>query len=483
MSGSRADSEPGMVQPATGSRAVVPGSFRDRHGRVYRVDGRVLRGLSPQAAEAYRTLRDCGLLSRLVEAGKVVATREVDGARTPRELVEDGWALVLEHAPIPFVSYPYEWTFEMLREAACLQLELLREALAHDLSLKDATPYNVQFRGSAPIFIDVPSFVPYRRGDAWLGYRQFCELFLNPLLLAAYRGLPFQQWLRGHLEGIPPHACLDLLSRGDMLKPGVLSHVYLHAKAESRVKPTRDARSAVAAAGFHKELILSNVRKLEKLVVGLQPRQPRSVWVDYREDNSYGAADRAVKHDFVSSELARLRPRLVWDLGANTGEFSRLAAAHADYVVAMDSDIASVERLYRELKASPVRNILPLVVNLADPSPGLGWRCREREPLWDRGRPDVVLALALVHHLCIAANIPADDLIAWFAGLGGRLIVEYVGKNDPMVQRLLANKDDDYADYEQGRFEASLEHHFSIDARVSVPNGSRVLYSCSPRHA
>jgi hypothetical protein len=464
-------------------RLLDPGSFRDRHGRVYRVDGRVLRGLSTEATEAYRVFEASGLLRSLTGSGKVVATWELVAGAVPKELQNEGWAMVLEHQPVPFVSYPYEWTFGMLKDAALLQLELLREALAHDLILKDATPYNIQFVGSEPVFIDLPSFVPYRRGETWIGYRQFCELFLNPLLLHAYRGLPFQQWLRGRLEGITPQACLDLMSRSDLLRGGVLAHVWLHAKAEGRLAPTRNVTAGVAAAGFDKALILNNVCKLEKLVRRLRPRQGRSVWVGYREDNSYTEADQVAKEAIVRDLLTGIRPGLVWDLGANTGEFSRLAAGHAGYVVAMDSDVSSVERLYRELKGEASKAILPLVVDLSDPSPGLGWQCRERQPLWDRGRPDVTLALALVHHLAIASNVPTAELIAWFAGLGGRLIVEYVEKRDPMVRRLLANKEDQYADYEQPAFEACLERHFIVEQRVALPRGTRFLYVCSSRQS
>jgi len=472
-----------FTQP-TLSAGLDPGSFRDRHSRVYLSGTRVLRGLSSEALAAWHLLGSSGLLEALTSTGRLVATRELGSGEIPPALREAGWQGVLDHQRIPFVSYPYEWSFEMLRDAALLQLDVLRESLARGLTMKDATPYNVQLVGAAPVFIDVGSFGPYPSGESWLGYRQFCELFLNPLLLHAYRGAPLRQLLRGRLDGIPPADCLAALSWRDRLRPGVLTHVLLHAKAEARVSSECNVTAPLAAAGFDKEMILNNLRGLSRVIRGLRPKDGKSLWVNYQEDNSYETADRHLKIEVVRREAAKVAGGLVWDLGANTGEYSRVAAEHATYVVAMDSDAACVDRLYLELKGESERRILPLVVDLADPSPGLGWRCAERAPLWDRGRPDLVLALALVHHLAIGANVPVPEIISWFAALGaGRLLVEYVAKDDAMTRRLLANKQDQYADYEQAAFEESLERHFVVEEKVALPRGTRWLYACRSRDA
>jgi SAM-dependent methyltransferase len=388
------------------------------------------------------------------------------------------WAAVLRHERIPFISYPYEWCFGMLRQAALLQLELIEAALAEGFSLKDATPYNVQWIGCRPVFIDVLSFYRPRPGEPWVGYRQFCELFLNPLLLEAYKGVPFQPWLRGSLEGIPPRDLLALFSVRDLLRRGVLAHVWLHARSQNRYdQATRDVKQELASAGFRKELILANVRGLAKLVGGLSPPERKSAWSGYGEDPGYAEVDRQEKEGFVRDAAAFQRWPLVWDLGANTGVYSRIAAAGSDYVIALEADPAAVET-HLETRTS---NVLPLVCNVADPSPGRGWRGRERKDLPERGKPDLMLCLALIHHLVIGANLRLAEVLDWLAGLGRFLVIEFVGREDPRVQGLLRHRDDPYEDYGLPVFEAELGTRFEVLRRQELPSGRRVLYFAKSR--
>lgn len=461
-----------------------PGSFRDRSSHVYHSGGRVLRALSAEAHAAFRRVVESGLWAELESRGTVVGTRELDRRDWPESLAAEGWAAVLEHERVPFVSYPYEWTFEMLRDAALLQLDLLGTALRRDATFKDATPYNFQFVGARPVLIDVPSLEPYRPGAPWVGYRQFTSQFLYPLLLEAYRGIPVGHLLRGHLEGVDPVDCWGAFTARDLLRPGVFKHVFLHAKAEARFVGTdRNVTRELSSAGFAKELILHNLRGLEKVVRGLAPGKKPSVWVDYREVNSYLEEERAAKVEVVTEAVRSLSPRLVWDLGANTGEYSRLAAAAGASVVAMDSDRAAVSRLYLEERQGKGTGILPLVVDLTDPSPGLGWRGRERRAIWERGRPDLVLALALVHHLVLGANVPLAEVVEWLAQVGENLVVEFVDKRDPMSRKLLLNKVDQFPDYTVAEFERLLGLHFTIRRRVELKSGDRVLYVCAGRAA
>jgi hypothetical protein len=467
------------AEAAASGRAIEtiePGSFRDRNGAVFYRDGEVFRGLSARALRNWERLRGEPFFRDLVARGAVVASEQVDG---PIEVGRDGtWAAVLRHARIPFVSYPYEWPFGMLKDAALLHLEIMAAALEAGMILKDSSAYNVQWKGARPVFIDIPSFEILPEGQPWVGYRQFCELFLYPLMLQAYKGVDFRPWLRGSIDGIPAHALRRLMSARDLLRPGVLMHVVAQDTLQRRYSASqRNLRSSLAEAGFDKRLIARNVAKLARIVAGLSAGGSATVWSDYDKTHSYDDADLAAKCAFVSDVAATRRWRLVWDLGCNTGTFSRIVAEHADDVVAMDGDWMAIERLYREQTSRPDRErILPLVVNLADPSPGQGWLGRERRSLPDRTRPDLTLCLALIHHIVIGANIPMRDFIAWLASLGTSLVIEFVSREDEMVQTLLRNKDDQYADYQPEVFETALAEHFEIVDQRPLKGGKRSIY-------
>lgn len=457
-----------------------PGSYRDRNGAVFYTDGAVCRGISAKALANFERLRTAAFFEEFVARGKIVATQRE--ASSPRLTSESGWAALLRHARIPFISYPYEWPFGMLKDAALLHLELMLAALKEGMILKDSSAYNIQWNGAEPIFIDIPSFEILPKGEPWIGYRQFCELFLYPLMLQAYKGADFRPWLRGSINGIPADAMRALLSARDMLRPGVLMHVIAQAALQRRYSAGSNVRGSLAKAGFDKRLIVANVEKLRKIVAGLEPGGKRTVWADYAQSHSYDAGEFEAKRDFVARAAASRRWPLVWDIGCNTGTFSRIAEEHADYVVAMDGDWMAVEQLYRAQKGRPeARKILPLVVNLADPSPNQGWKGLERKSLPDRGRPALTLCLALIHHIVIGSNIPMRDFVEWLASLGTSLVIEFVGRDDEMVQVLLANKDDQYDDYTPENFEALLAARFGIEDKRPLKGGKRIIYFATAR--
>jgi len=459
-----------------------PASFRDRTARVFYLDNAVCRGLSDDAWEEWQALSRTSFFKRSLDEGRVIGTEMLSPAGPAAVGLPVEWKAVLRHRTVPFVSYPYEWCFGMLKDAALLQLELLAAALDEGMTLKDASPFNVQWLGSRPVFIDVASFVRWRAGEPWVGYRQFCRMFLYPLLLQAYKQMPFQPWLRGRLDGIDAEECRALMSLRDLLRPGVLTHVLLQSRLQRRYGADgRDVRQELKSAGFDRALIAANVARLRKLVRALDWTPDASAWTDYAWQNSYDPLDAQTKEEFVARALQARRRSLVWDLGCNTGRFSMMAVEHADHVVAVDSDHASIERLYQTLKASESTNVLPLVLDVTDPSPRLGWRGLERRAMIDRGRPDLVLCLALVHHLVITSNIPLEDVVDWFHELGGELIVEFPTRDDEMVTRLLQNKDQAYDDYRTECFEACLARHFELQQRVVLPSGRRILYHARPR--
>ena len=452
-----------------------PGSFRDRTSRIFYSCGSVYRALTQQALQEWETFSTTQFYRRLSAEGKIIRGERKDDALS-LDLARE-WAAVLKHPTLPFISYPYEWPFSMLRDAALLQLELLLAALDEGLTMKDATPFNFQWLGTQPLFIDLPSFERFTPGEPWVGYRQFCQLFLYPLLLQAYKDIPFQPWLRGSLDGIEPEQCQRLMSLRDFLRPGVLSHVYLQAKAQSQYAATaRNVKAELREAGFDAALIQANVKRLQKLVRKLSWRRATSTWSDYTEQTSYNTEDEQRKKAFVRQVAQAESRELVWDLGCNTGVFSRIAAENARTVVAMDADHLVVERLYHSLKAEEQTTILPLVSNLADPSPNLGWRGCERKTLPERGKPDLTLCLALIHHIVITANVPLKEFVDWLANLTQELVIEFVTRNDPMVRTLLRNKRDIYADYHQEYFERCLKEAFTVIRQESLASGARLLY-------
>jgi hypothetical protein len=414
-----------------------------------------------------------------------VRTEEVEGAEAPPGLRAEEYGAVLRHELIPFVSYPYEWTPGMLRDAALLTLDLTLASLDEDLVLKDATPYNVQFKGSRPVFLDIGSWEKLGAGEPWAGYRQFCMQFLYPLMLQAYKGVPFQPWLRGALDGITPAQARSLMSFRDRFRKGTTTHVFIHARLDQsyskRGRTGGDIKKELKSAGFGKELIRANVRKVRKAVEAAAWSPPASVWTAYRNDNTYEDADNQAKAAFIKDVAGRRELDLAWDLGANDGFYSRILAEHSKHVLALDLDPSTVELLYRDLKAEGNEQILPLVMNLTDPSPGLGWRGLERKSFTDRGKPDLILALALLHHVSITGNVPVRQFVEWLASLGASVVIEFMTREDPMVKRLLAAKRVDHEDYERGFFEQVVGESFEIERSEELPSGTRILYALRPR--
>jgi SAM-dependent methyltransferase len=462
---------------------IEPGSFRDPHSRVVETDGAVLRLLSEEGLRDWSALAASNVYGRLTAEGKLIGTELVEDQLDLPDGLVDGASAVLRHEVVPFVSYPYEWTFEMLKDAALLQLDVLRRSLDEGLILKDSSPYNVQWRGAKPVFIDVGSFERLREGEPWVGYRQFCMLFLYPLLLQAYKDMPFQPWLRGKLDGISPQECRDLLSLRDLFRRGVLGHVVLHARLERGQKQsTRDVKGELQRAGFKKELIVANVERLQRLVRKLEWRPGSSAWSEYRSMTHYTDADSERKADFVRAIAASREWNRVWDLGCNDGRYSRIAAEHARSVLAVDADTVVVDALYRSLREEGSGTILPLVVDLVDPSPALGWRGAERRTLSDRGAPDLTLCLALVHHVSIGGNVPVRDFLDWLRGLDTALVIEFPTPDDPLAQRLLARKrPGTHPDYHRDYFERSLGELFDVETSEELSSGTRVLYFVRPK--
>ncbi len=467
-----------MVEPT-----VEPGSFRDPASTVFYADGAVYRGLSDDGARDWKALAESEFFERARAAGQVVATEEVDVASLPGGVVDDRWATVLRHERIPFVSYPYEWSFSMLRDAAALHLDLMIEALAEGFTMKDGYAYNVQFHGARPVFIDIGSFEP-SAGGPWAGYRQFCQSLLYPLMLLGHKGVDYRPWMRGSVEGIAPADMRALMTFRDNFRAGMFKHVRLHAAMASRfTERAQDTKSSLEEAGFSTELTQAMVKNLRKAAGKVRWKGARSHWSDYHDICIYEEEDRREKEGFVRDVAAAVSGGLALDLGCNDGTYSFVAAEHADHVVAVDGAHPGVDALYRRLREDGGEmegKITPLVMDLADPSPGIGWRAVERRPFDARGDVSLVLALALVHHVSITNHVPLAEVVAWLASFGGRAVIEFPHRDDPFVERLLANKPPGtHDDYTLEHFEAALAAEFHVDRRLDLPCGTRTLFAVS----
>lgn len=462
-----------------GAATYDSGSFRDPGSRVWHDGDRILRGLDEQTAADFERVAATDFFIQATASGQIVGTRVVD-APSP-----DGrrWTTVLEHEPVPVLTYPHEWSFTMLQDAALLTLRLVRSAIDEDITSKDASAYNIQFVGTRPVFIDVPSFEPYRPGEPWWGYRQFCQLFLYPLMFTAYKDLPHQPWMRGAVDGITPEHARRVLEGRRSGHKGFLSHVWLHAKADRRLSGgSADTVQEMKKAGYKKDLYIATVDRLIALVEGLAWNRSESTWADYSQRGHYESKELLVKADFVRAVAARRRRDQVWDVGANDGMFSKIAAEHATTVLAMDADDLVVDRLYRELRGSGTEGIVPMVMNFADPSPGIGWNGTERPPLVDRSRPDLVLALAVIHHLALTHNVPTAAILDTLLTLDAEIVLEVPTENDPMVKTLMRHKRAGTHDaYTLATIEAQIEERFEVAERTELPGGTRVLFDLRPR--
>jgi len=445
-----------------------PGSFRDPASHVVHEGGRVLRLLDERGLRGWEALSSSEFFAEATAAGKLIPAHRVDFEGSEA-------AAAIEHPVVPFVSYPYEWTFSMLKDAALLQLDLLDRALRAGLTIKDATPFNIQFVDGRPQFIDVGSFEAYEPGEPWIGYRQFTRQFLFPLMLHAWAGVAYQPWLRGDMEGPTAADMRRLLSLGRRLKPAAMMHVSLQARMEERMSGA-SVRQELKSAGFSAELILANVAKLQRLVSSLEWDGTGHGWVEY-ESCSHVERDRETKGGFLEGAIERHGPRRVLDLGANDGYFSEIARRHGALAVAVDGDEQVLDALYR--RGTTVSLALG---DLTNPSPAQGWAGVERPSLFQRARPDLVIAYGLIHHLIYTASIPPTTVIDWLASFGCPVLVEFVSPEDPMVARLTANKTS--AELHPGRtapeFESILGARFETLGRVELGGGVRALYEVAP---
>ena len=455
------------------------GSWRDPFGFVYRREGVLLRQINRVASGEWQDAVRAGLFDRLQSAGLLI----------PHEPAPLEWAAAADEAIavirpqlIPFIAYPYEWTFGQLRAAAILTLRVQGEASALGFELRDASAYNVQFLDGRPVFIDTLSFRRATPGAPWVAYRQFCEHFLAPLALMTHRDIRLGSMLRDYIDGIPLDLVAGLLPARSRLSLGLGTHLHLHARAQRQHadRPESSRQAQAASIGPTRQAALLD--SLTRLIEGMKWRPQGTEWADYANASSYDDESASRKDELVASFITAADARVVWDIGANAGRYSAIAAKTAERVVALDIDPAASERHWQSLRARGETRILPILQDLANPSPSLGWGARERASLFDRSEGATVLALALIHHLAIGRNVPLGMLSETLARLGRELIIEWVPKEDPMVRRLLATREDVFPSYTLEGFEASIRTDWTIEASANVDGTSRKLYRLQRRH-
>ena len=459
-----------MTSTSTPSDRRVAGSFRDPSGFVFERGGVLFRQVNRSYRAAYDRLTGSGLDRALIDDGWLIPHVEEDGPLADPE----AGAVLLRPERVPFVSYPYEWCFGQLKDAALRTLDIQRRALDSGMTLKDASAFNIQFVAGRPVLIDSLSFEPYEEGRPWVAYRQFCQHFLAPLAVMSRVDPRALLSFRVHLDGLPLDLASKLLPRRTWLQPGLLIHVHAHARSQ---RAHGDAAGALdRSRPFPRRALLGMLDSLRSAVAGLTWNPGGTEWADYYDATNYTDAATDRKLRMVEALVDRVRPRTAWDLGANTGRFSRVAAEAGAEVVAFDVDPACVERNYREVVARGERRVLPLLTDLANPSPALGWDHTERSSLLDRGPADLVLALALVHHLAISNNLPLGRVASFLRRAGRSLIVEFVPKSDSQVRRLLAGRDDVFPDYTQDGFELAFAPHFAVEHAERIADSDRTLY-------
>jgi ribosomal protein L11 methylase PrmA len=452
----------------------VPGSCRDPSGFLYRRDGVLLRQVNPEYAEDYDQLKSSGLYDELVAQQLLIPHEEVDP-----ELAHSQTAYkVLKPEPLAFISYPYEWCFSQLKDAALLTLDIQQRAYAKGMVLKDSTAYNVQFHNGKAIFIDTLSFERYEKGTPWSAYRQFCQHFLAPLALMSKVDIHLNQLFRTNIDGVPLELAAQLMPFKSRFSPSLAMHLFMHARGIAEAGRQKGAQGgSQKQRSFSQAAFLGLIDSLRSAITKLDWKPGGTEWFDYYEaNNQYGEAGLEEKDKLVEDFVSQVPAGTVWDLGGNTGRFSRIAVGQGSNVICADIDPGCVEANYRYVKEHKETTLLPLQLDLTNPSPAIGWANAERDAFTERGPADMILALGLVHHLVIANNVAISMLAEFFSRSCQYLVVEFIPKGDPQMDKLLSSRPDIFPDYEKESFEASFSKYFRIARQEHVPHTPRTLY-------
>lgn len=451
-----------------------PGSFKDPSGFIFVHDEQYFRQVNSCYKDDYDFFVSSGLYQELVKKSYILPHTEEKTINAP---VPDIAYKIIKPKQLTFVSYPYEWCFSQLQDAALLTLEIQKIALQFGMSLKDANAYNIQFEGYMPVFIDTLSFERYEERKPWVAYKQFCEHFFAPLCLMSQKDLRLNQLFRIFLDGIPIDIADNLLGVFSYKHLSTLLHIHMHAKSQKHIPNARE-RQDVEKKKFTFNAFIALIDSLKSFILKLSPKIKKSVWKNYyQEGRSYSKKAFQEKEDAVSYFLDKIHPNIIWDLGSNTGFFSRLCAQKVQRVISFDFDPVCVESQYVHYKKNKEENILPLAMDLSNPSPNLGWNLQERKSLQERSNADCVLALALVHHLAVAKNIPLISIAEFLSSITKNYcIIEFIPKDDHQIQEMLTFRKDIFQSYNKKNFEKDFSNLFRILESKNLQDSGRVIY-------
>ncbi len=450
----------------------APGSFRDPEGGVFFYDNKVYRTLNNDALSRMRDLFASQTFELLTKENKVIPTT-LEKLNISKQNLE-----VLHHHKVPVVTYPYEWTFDMLKDAALTQLHINKYLIQSGFILKDGSAFNCLYNKGIMYFIDILS-INKKDKSIWEGYSQFCQHFLFPLLISSYKKIPLKFLWKGTLTGTSLEVARSFFNFQDLFKPGIFKHLILQKTlADSLGENTSASLVQSQKSNLSNPTLLPLIKNLESVISGLKNSYKKSTWSNYEESNSYINEERKIKHGFISAHISKLKPNRVVDLGANAGEYSKIAAQHANEVIALDFDEACVNKIYLDIKNSKdpsLKNIIPMVGNLMELSPDQGWQLHERSNQLDRIKSDFFLALALIHHICITENVPLENFVLFLKRTAPKGIVEWVDIDDDMVQFMLRHRRNIFPDYRWENFRKILERYGTIQDIVETHNGKRKL--------
>jgi len=427
------------------------------------------RQINQEYKNEYDYLMDSGLYKHLVDSELLIPHTEVDILSPNKEKSYK----IIKPEFISFISYPYEWCFSQLKNAAIATLEIQKIAMEHNMTLKDASSYNIQFRFGKPIFIDTLSFEKYQDGQTWKPYKQFCQHFLAPLALMSHKDIRLSQLLRIYIDGIPLDLADKLLPSKKLYMFSLLSHIHLHAKSQKHYE-NKDIK--IKTRKMSRNSFVGIIESLHSGIKKLKWTTEKTEWGDYYNDTNYSEDSFEEKKQIVSEFLDKTKAKLAWDLGANTGIFSRLASKKDIEIISFDIDPVAVEKNYLSCIKQGETKLLPLLLDLINPSSSIGWNSMERNSLVERGPADVIIALALIHHLAISNNVPLFNIAEFFHRICNYLIIEFVPKTDSQVKRLLLTREDIFVDYNQQNFESEFKKFFVIHDSKKIANSERILY-------
>lgn len=448
----------------------ISASFRDPSGFLFYWEGQLYRQVNKVYQENYDHLMRSGLYEELVNSGLLIPHSEIE---LSPPIPETSYKIIKPEV-LPFISYPYEWCFSQLKDAALTTIKIQKKALDYGMSLKDGSAYNIQFLRATPLLIDTLSFEKYAEGQPWVAYRQFCQHFLAPLALMSYTDMRLNQLLKIFLDGIPLDIASSLLPFRSRFRFSLLTHIHLHAKSQKYFAGKTIKREKGHEFGHLAfQGLLDN---LESAISRLTWQAGNTEWADYYADTNYSHEAHRHKKQLVTDFLEMVKPQFVLDMGANTGVFSRICSEMQIATVSLDFDLAAVEKNYLDCQIRKDPYILPLCIDITNPSPAIGWENQERTSFLERNPADTTIALALIHHLAISNNLPLEKLAKFFHMISRSLIIEFVPKSDSQVQRLLSSREDIFPDYCQDAFEKVFQQYFVLIKSIKIIDSNRGLY-------